>query len=76
MQGYFAIATVIMLVVLVLSRALLLKSNGVKVMRFGQKDKSDFLILPFALFFIYLVLAGALGWPKVGFELFDNDSAR
>lgn len=73
MQGYFALATMILLVILVLSRVLLMKRIGIKAVRFGEMDKKDFLIPPFALFLFYLILASALNLPKVGTELFHNE---
>jgi protein-S-isoprenylcysteine O-methyltransferase Ste14 len=73
MQGYFAIATVILLVVLVLSRVFLLKKMGIEAMNFGKMDKTDFLIPPFALFYFYIIFASALNLPKPGVELFSNE---
>ena len=35
-------------------------------MKFGQLDKTDFFIPPFALFYFYVVLAAAFDWPSVG----------
>ena len=32
-------------------------------MKFGQRDRRDFLILPFALFYFYTIFANVLGWP-------------
>lgn len=72
MQGYIAAATIVMLIILVMSRAFLLKRLGIKVFKFGEMDKKDFLIPPFALFFFYMVFAGAFGLPKPGAELFGS----
>ncbi len=76
MQGYFAVATVSLLIILVLSRIFMLKKMGIKAMRFGEMDKKDFLIPPFALLFFYQILAGVLNWPKLGFELFNSEILR
>jgi len=73
MQGYFALATMILLLILVLSRVLLMKRIGIKAVRFGEMDKKDFLIPPFALFLFYLILASALNLPKIGTELFRSE---
>ena len=48
---------------MVLARTLLLKKRGTRVMHFGNLDKKDFLIPPFALFYIYMVFADAFGFP-------------
>lgn len=32
-------------------------------MKFGGIDKTDFVIPPFALFYVYSICAGAFGWP-------------
>ena len=34
-------------------------------MKFGDIDKTDFFIPPFALFYFYVVLAAAFNWPTV-----------
>jgi protein-S-isoprenylcysteine O-methyltransferase Ste14 len=73
MQGYFAIVTVLLLIVLVLSRVLLMSRLGIKAMKFGEKDKKDFLIPPFALLFFYLIFASALNLPKPRVGLFSNE---
>jgi hypothetical protein len=45
---------------MVITRALLMKKNGIEAMNFGNLDQTDFSILPFAFFYFY----------------FYNDSAR
>jgi|LFRM01.2.fsa_nt_gb protein-S-isoprenylcysteine O-methyltransferase Ste14 len=73
MQGYLAVLTLALLVILVVSRIILMGKLGIKAMRFGEMDKKDFLIPPFALIYFYLVFASALGWPKPGFQLFNSE---
>lgn len=73
MQRYFALITVILLVLMVLSRVFMMKRMGIKVMRFGELDKKDLLIPPFALLLFYLILASALKLPMLGFELFFSE---
>lgn len=42
-------------------------------MHFGNIDKKDFLIPPFALFYFYIVFAAAFHWPTVARrELFES----
>jgi protein-S-isoprenylcysteine O-methyltransferase Ste14 len=50
---------------MVVIRLLLLKRQGVVAMKFGDTHKIDFLILPFALLYLYLVFAAAFGLPTV-----------
>lgn len=39
-------------------------------MKFGETDKTDFLIPPVALFYFYSVLAGAFRWPALSDQQF------
>ncbi len=71
MQEYFAVAIIIFFVVLVIIRSLMLKRQGFRVVEFGKKDKKDFLLPPFVLFYFYLILANAFGLPSIsGQEIF------
>ena len=72
MQRYFAAATLIMLIVLVISRTIMMKKRGVEAFKFGELDKKDFLIPPFVLLYFYVVFASALDGPKIGAELFAS----
>lgn len=72
MQGYFAIVTIVLLVIMILIRVFLLRKNGIKAVKFGEIDKKDFIIIPFVLVFFYIVFSSALGLPKIGTELFSN----
>jgi protein-S-isoprenylcysteine O-methyltransferase Ste14 len=74
MTRYIAVESFFLLVILVLFRAIQLKKLGIKVMHFGELDKKDFIIPPFALLLFYIVFASAFGLPKVGSELFKNES--
>ncbi|ABX41807.1 methyltransferase family protein [Lachnoclostridium phytofermentans] len=73
MTRYIAVATLFLLIILVLFRAFQLKKLGIKVIRFGEMDKKDFIIPPFALLLFYIVFASAFGLPKVGAELYKSD---
>ncbi len=44
-------------------------------MHFGNIDKKDFLIPPFALFYFYLVFAAAFGFPSVSTQEFFHSEA-
>lgn len=74
MQGYFAAATIVVLIGLVLARTAILNRQGVKAMNFGNIDKKDFLIPPFALLYFYMVFSNALGWPAIStHRFFESD---
>ena len=70
MQHYFAALTVILLIGMVLARVLLMKRQGIKAMKFGNIDKKDFLIPPFALFYFYIIFAEAFSLPTVSRQEF------
>jgi len=75
MQRYFAALTLLLLVGLVWGRALWMRKKGIKAIRFGEIDKKDFLIPPFAFFYFYIVFAAAFGFPSPARgELFCSDS--
>lgn len=67
---YLALAALLCLVVMVMARVIQLKKLGIRALHFAEMDKKDFLILPFALGYFYLVLAAVFGWPTLGSELF------
>lgn len=74
MQEYFGIITIALLIGLVLVRTHALKKQGIEAMEFGKKDKKDFIIPPFALFYFYLIAANAFNWPTVpGQQLFHME---
>ena len=70
MQRYFASLIIVLLVGIVLTRVLLMKRRGIMAMNFGKIDKTDFLILPFALFYFYIVFSVAFNLPTVSNQEF------
>ena len=72
MQGYFAVAALGLMVFLVIFRSQQMKKLGIAAIRFGQIDRKDFLILPFVLFYVYLMIANTFQLPKVGTLLDQN----
>ncbi len=74
MQKYFAVLTIILMLGMVLTRALLLKRKGIEAMNFGKIDKSDFLIPPFAFFYFYLIVAATFHLPTVSLQEFFHSS--
>jgi protein-S-isoprenylcysteine O-methyltransferase Ste14 len=70
MPQYFAALTLVLLVVMVLTRVFLMRRRGIDAMHFGRIDKKDFLIPPFAAFYFYVVFASAFGLPAVSEQEF------
>ena len=57
--------TIVLMLEIVLTRALLMKKKGIEAMNFGKLDKTDFLIPPFALFYFYVVFAATFNFPTI-----------
>ena len=70
MPRYFAVLTIVLMLGMVLTRALLMKRNGIEAMNFGKIDKTDFLIPPFALFYFYIVFAATFNFLTVSAQEF------
>ena len=70
MQRYFAVLTIVLMLGMVLIRAWMLKRKGIQALKFGELDKTDFLIPPFAFFYFYLVFAAAFNFPTVSRQEF------
>jgi protein-S-isoprenylcysteine O-methyltransferase Ste14 len=51
------------------------RDGGDPAFHFGQIDKKDFIIPPFALFYIYVVFAAAFGWPLPSTQEFFHSQA-
>jgi len=76
MPKYLGALTIVLLLAMVLSRVFLLRRQGIKAMKFGNIDKTDFLIPPFALFYFYVLFAAAFGWPNVStYQFFHSEAA-
>lgn len=75
MPRYFAALTIVLMLGMVLTRILLMKSKGIKAMHFGSIDKTDFLIPPFVFFYFYVVFAAAFHWPGVSTQEFFQSGA-
>jgi protein-S-isoprenylcysteine O-methyltransferase Ste14 len=74
MPKYFAALTIVLMLGMVLTRVILLRRKGVKAMKFGEIDKTDFLIPPFAFFYFYLIFAHSFNLPTVStHEFFHSE---
>ncbi len=77
MQGYFAIGAIVILIVMLIARVRLLKRRGIKAVRFGALDKSDYALPPVFVLFIYFILAEVFDWPRVsGVFFFESGFFR
>lgn len=56
---------IVLMISTVLVRSAVMRRQGVGAMKFGTTHRSDFLIAPFALFYLYTIVAHAFAWPLV-----------
>lgn len=70
MSKYFAVITIVLMLGMVLTRAWLMKTKGIEAMNFGKINKTDFLILPFAFFYFYIVFAATFNFPTASTQEF------
>ena len=70
MQGYLAALTIVLLLGMVLTRVVLMSRTGTRALHFGNLDKTDFLIPPFALFYFYTIFAATFNLPLVSTQKF------
>jgi protein-S-isoprenylcysteine O-methyltransferase Ste14 len=75
MPKYLGALTIVLLVGMLLTRISILRRQGIKVVKFGSIDKTDFLIPPFALFYFYILFAAAFDWPTVITRQFFHSDA-
>jgi protein-S-isoprenylcysteine O-methyltransferase Ste14 len=65
------------LIVMVAFRALMLRKHGIKTIVFGETNKSDFIIIPVALFFFYGISSSVFDLPfplVLKNYFFENDA--
>ena len=62
-QNILSICLFALFVIMVQIRAAMLRKRGIRVMVFGQTDKSDFLLVPMVLAIAYTALANTFGLP-------------
>ena len=75
MQGTLAALTLILMMAMVITRAIMLRRAGVDAMNFGRTDKTDFLIIPFAALLFYTIFGDAFGWPLLSTQTFFQSEA-
>ena len=70
MQEYFGVITIILFITIVIVRSIDLRKQGIQSMEFGKKDRKDFIIIPFALFYFYILTANLFSLPTIPNQLF------
>jgi len=72
MRGYYSVTVIMasLTVVFIAARVFVMKKTGIKPVRFGERDKKDFILIPFMMFFFYLIYASAFSWPAPGSDTF------
>lgn len=75
MSRYLAVLTIVLMLGMVLTRTFMMRRKGVKAMKFGKINKTDFFIPPFAFFYFYLIFAAAFGWATVSTQEFFQSEA-
>jgi len=63
LQNILSVCAFALFVITVMVRAVILRRRGIKVIVFGQTDKSDFLLVPLVLAIAYTALANTFGLP-------------
>jgi protein-S-isoprenylcysteine O-methyltransferase Ste14 len=79
MFKFIPLFELVILIAMVMIRSALLRRHGIKAIVFGVTDKTDFIIIPFILFFLYALLSGVFNWsfPDILTKLFwDNTVVR
>lgn len=63
LQNIMSVCAFALFVITVLIRSAILRRRGIKVIVFGQTDKSDFILVPLVLAIAYTALANTFGLP-------------
>jgi protein-S-isoprenylcysteine O-methyltransferase Ste14 len=75
MPGYLAPITIVLMLGMVMTRALMLKRRGIAAMNFGKIDKTDFIIPPFAILYFYVVFSKPFNLPSISSQVFFHSPA-
>ncbi len=68
--------TLLLIVLLVITRVIMLRRRGIDALQFGKIDKTDFLLPPLMLFYFYIIFAHAFNWPGFNCVLFNSVSLK
>jgi protein-S-isoprenylcysteine O-methyltransferase Ste14 len=75
MPKYLGALAIVAMLAMVLSRVIVLRGQGIKAMKFAETHKSDLLIPPFVLFYLYVIFAAAFDLPSVTHQAFFRSEA-
>src|SRR5699024_11953118 len=59
-MSYVAVATLILVIIMVLSRVAIMRKKGIEAMEFGEMDKRDYFVIPFVLLFFSRILSDVI----------------
>ena len=63
MLKYIPLFELPFLVIMIFMRSIILRKHGIKAIVFGNTNKTDFIIIPFVLFFFYGLTVGVFNLP-------------
>jgi len=63
---------IVLIVGSVLIRIRVLQAQGANAMKFGQRDRHDYFIPPFALLYFYTIFGNLFGWPLLSHQRLLN----
>jgi len=69
---YLAAGVLFCVICLLGVHSLRLRALGVQAVSIGKRDKKDFLLVPFELLYLYVVLASLFGWFVPGSEVLHS----
>ena len=69
MLKYLGLTIITTFITIVVLRSINLRKQGIEAFEFGNKDKKDFIILPFALFCFYLLTANTFNLKTIPNQL-------
>lgn len=72
-MSYVAVATLILVIIMVLSRVAIMRKKGIEAMKFGEMDKRDYFVIPFVLLYFYIILSTVIDLPELGTKLFKSE---
>jgi len=68
MQQYIGTTLLFSFILTVLFRSINLKKQGIQAVEFGEKDKKDLIIPPFAFLYFYLLVAYTFHLPTIPYQ--------
>jgi protein-S-isoprenylcysteine O-methyltransferase Ste14 len=72
MSETIGVLALLLIVGSVLIRIRILRAQGANAMKFGQRDRRDYFIPPFALIYFYTIFGNLFGWPLLSCQMLFN----